>query len=173
MILNQNEVSLLEGNSKFQSFFFNARDIFEKYVRTIIINFLADRYTVDKSVGKSNKRYGISLENKFTKQPDILIYDKNSELRLILDAKYKHKIIISDFQQAGNYIRELMIDIDLPIEFRNCILIYQSSVNTTNEEKIITIGSLIKQNTNRGGSVYAYPIDLNKVNKKKYIEKWV
>lgn len=173
LILDQNEVSLLEGTKTFRSFFFNAWDIFEKFVRTIIQNSLIEKYIVEKSVENTKNTSGLTLGNKFRNLPDILIYDNDMNLKLILDAKYKHDITKNDFNQAGNYIRKLMIDKNLPINNRNCILIYPSSINLENEERKLTIESKVDRNLKRGGSVYAYSIDLNQVDNEEYVEKWV
>ncbi len=178
LILDQNEVSLLKGTKMFQSFFFNAWDIFEKFVRTVIQNTLTEGYSVEKSVDNKKKTSKLTPESKtlgskFRPQPDILIYDQHKQLRLILDAKYKHDINMADFNQAGNYIRTLMIDKGSPLEYRNCILIYPSSINLENEEKRLTVGESIARKQREGGSVYAYTIDLNDIDDEKYLQEWV
>ncbi len=161
------------GSFTSQSFLFNSWNIYEKFlIKLFEKNFLDCEVKKGKILMKKKIKSTIIRDSK--KIPDIIL-EKNNEILLIADAKYKEKY---DFRNdAGQMLRYLraFIKIDelgskkFSKKKRNALLIYPKNSNDNSDLKFI----LYDTPDENLGSIYYIRIDLTKIDDENYIQNWL
>lgn len=165
MIIERFSFGFNIGDFECFSMLLNSWDIYEKFLRKIINNYLPYDYMVEK-----NSSFLSWDEDKFI--PDITI-KRDNKIVLLCDAKYKLEWTGADRNQASMYLRHIkkfvkIEEIEFDINHRNLILIYplneRSSYNFKNIEKL---------QDKEEGLIFAHSIDLSRLDDKKYLGYWL
>ncbi len=159
--------------------FLNAWDIYEKYLRVILEKYLKESFSKDILVMKNLGGKNFNSWDKKKNIPDIVIMIDNKVL-LLGDAKYKKEIKASDRHQAGNYLRCIkkihnLKEINFEKENRNIILFYPYSGNKEDDASRTLIFKDLEKNDKDEieGRIYAYWLDLSRLDDEIYLRTWV
>ena len=167
MIIERFSFGFNIGDFECFSMLLNSWDIYEKFLRKIIEQYLHKHISSVLIIEKNLSELKSWEKKKLI--PDIVIR-KLDNILLLIDAKYKNEYTIEDRRQGSEYIKEIWKkqrrgEINFDIENRNFVLIYPS-----NNYKFNIIESYPDQEL---GIVYAHSIDLSKIDEASYIDIWV